>query len=75
MKKFWALFWKLFGAAFFMALLTGITLGIVQHSGSVTYLVVQKIIAIGLGICGVISFVVVPAEMYFEDRRNRDRVD
>ncbi|MDR0589467.1 MAG: hypothetical protein LBG25_02865 [Spirochaetaceae bacterium] len=68
MDKFWSWFWKFFGAACGGAFVVSIIWGIAHHSGAVTYAAVQKIIALGLGICGIIGIVVVPMDLYFRDR-------
>jgi hypothetical protein len=68
MDKFWSLFWKLFGVSLLVALAIGVILGIVQHSGALIYSFSQIVVAVGLGITGIIGLVVVPIEMYFEDR-------
>jgi hypothetical protein len=71
MEKFWNFFWKIFGAMSLLAIVIGIISGIVQHSGQVTYLVVQKTIAVGVGISGVIGLFIMPLELYLEDRKQR----
>jgi hypothetical protein len=54
-----------------VAFAIGIFLGIVQHSAAVVYSFSRTVIAVGLGVAGVIGLVVVPIEMYFEDRASR----
>jgi cation transporter-like permease len=76
MEKFWNIFWKSFGAAVLLAVVIGIIAGMVSHSQAIAYDVVQKTIALSLGICGSIGFGVVPVVMYFEDRaRGGESVD
>ncbi|MDR2743450.1 MAG: hypothetical protein LBB98_15065 [Treponema sp.] len=43
-------------------------MGLVSRSSGMTYGIIQKAIATGFGICGVIGLVVVPIQMFFEDR-------
>jgi hypothetical protein len=71
MNKFWSLFWKLFGVSLLMAFVIGLLLGIVQHSAAIIYSFSRTIMAVGLGISGVIGIVVVPAQLYLEDRASR----
>lgn len=68
MDKFWSLFWRLFGIALLAALAVGIALGVIRHSAVIIVTFIRAIIAIGLGITGIIGGVVVPIEMYCEDR-------
>jgi hypothetical protein len=68
MDKFWSLFWKFFGIALGAAFAVSIILGMVWHSPDVTYSIIQKIIAVGMGVCGVIGMIIVPIELYFIDR-------
>ncbi|MDR1300906.1 MAG: hypothetical protein LBK43_00340 [Treponema sp.] len=68
MDKFWSLFWKLFGVALGISFAVSIILGIVGHSGDITYSIVQKIIAVAMGVCGVIAMIIVPIELYVIDR-------
>jgi hypothetical protein len=71
MDTFWSLFWKLFGVSLLVAFVIGIILGIVQHSTAIIYSFSRAIMAVGLGISGVIGLVVVPVQLYLEDRVNR----
>jgi hypothetical protein len=73
MKRFWNIFWKIFGAAIGIALSIGIIGEIVIHSVNFTYTMVQLTFAVGLGISGIIGFMVVPVEMYLEDRNQRKK--
>jgi hypothetical protein len=68
MDKFWSRFWKFFGIAWGIAFFGGIGWGIAAHSGGLIYNNVQKIVALGLGVCGTIGIVVVPIELYVRDR-------
>jgi hypothetical protein len=68
MERFWSVFWKAFGAAVLLAITIGILMGLISHSPETAYEIVQKTLAVGLGICGVIGFWVVPIIMYIEDR-------
>ncbi|MFP3089501.1 hypothetical protein LQZ21_04150 [Treponema sp. TIM-1] len=70
MDKFWSRFWKFFGIAWGAAFFVNIGWGIARHSGAVIYAGVQKIVAIGLGVCGTIGIAVAPIERYFTDRGN-----
>jgi len=69
MEKFWFFFWRLFGIALAAAAVAGVSLGIIEHSLAVIYSFAQRIIAIGMGICGIIGLVVVPIEMYITGRK------
>jgi hypothetical protein len=73
LEKFWSWFWKLFAAALAAALVISIILGIAQGSFNIVAGIAQKIIIVGIGICGVIGFVVVPIELYITDRINRSK--
>jgi hypothetical protein len=68
MKKIWNIFWKTFGIALLLAVITGIIMGFVSRSAGVTYSIIQGAIAVGLGLCGLVGLVVVPVEMFIEDR-------
>ncbi|MHB9293640.1 hypothetical protein Holit_02767 [Hollandina sp. SP2] len=68
MEKLWHIFWKVFGISLLLTVMAGIIIGFVVRSTGVTYKVVQGAIAAGLGVCGLIGFVVVPAELFFQDR-------
>ncbi|MDR2096308.1 MAG: hypothetical protein LBP76_12455 [Treponema sp.] len=71
MEQFWNFFWKLFGAALLIMFVAGGILGIINRSAETAYTFVQQTIAVALGLCGFIGFVVVPIEMYIEDRKQR----
>jgi hypothetical protein len=68
MEKFWSVFWKLFGISLLLAIIAGVITGLVFRSGEAAYTVVMGTIAAGFGLCGIIGLVVVPVEMFFEDR-------
>jgi uncharacterized membrane protein len=68
MEKFWNIFWKLFGLSLLLTVIVGIIMGFVFHSTGVAYAVIQGTFAVGSGLCGLIGLVVVPVEMFFEDR-------
>ncbi|MDR2150987.1 MAG: hypothetical protein LBO67_09340 [Spirochaetaceae bacterium] len=71
MDRVWSVFWKLYGIAFGAATLLSIILGIVQRSGQLVFVMVQNILGISMGLCGIIGLVLVPVEMYFTDRAAR----
>jgi hypothetical protein len=71
MKTFWSLFWRIFGAVLVVMFARGCILGIIKHSADVVYTLLQQTIAFGLGVCGIIGLVVIPIELYFEDRNQR----
>lgn len=71
MDKFWSLFWKLFAVGLGVSFAVSIILGIAWHSGDLTYSIVQKIIAVAMGLCGFIAMIVVPIELYVIDRGSR----
>jgi hypothetical protein len=73
MNKAWVMFWKLFGIALVAALAVGIILGVARQSSAFTADIVQKIMVIGIGICGFIGIAVIPLELYFTDRAARAR--
>jgi hypothetical protein len=67
----WSLFWKIFGAALALMFITGCILGIIKQSSAIVYQTVRLTMAAGLGVCGIIGMLVIPVEMYFEDRAER----
>ncbi|MDR1219244.1 MAG: hypothetical protein LBK73_06485 [Treponema sp.] len=73
MERFWNIFWKIFGATILIALSIGVIGGIAIHSANFTYTMVQQTFAVALGISGIIGFIVVPVEMYLEDRNQRKK--
>jgi LDH2 family malate/lactate/ureidoglycolate dehydrogenase len=68
MEKLWVVFWKGFGISLLLTVMAGIIIGFISRSVEVTYRVVQGAIVVGLGVCGLIGFVVVPGELFFQDR-------
>jgi hypothetical protein len=68
MEKFWSIFWKFFSASLVLAIITGIIISFVFHSTGTAYVVVQGAFAMGLGICGLAAFIVIPVQMFVEDR-------
>jgi hypothetical protein len=68
MEKFWNIFWKALGIALVLTIIVGIIIGLVSRSTGITYSIIQGTIATGLGLCGLIGLVVVPVEMFIEDR-------
>jgi hypothetical protein len=52
-----------------MMIVIGVVLGIVKHSVDTAYIIVQQTIAVALSVCGFIGFVIIPIEMYFEERK------
>ncbi|MDR2194034.1 MAG: hypothetical protein LBP19_06160 [Treponema sp.] len=71
MNKLWSLFWRLFGAALVISIVIGCIIGIIRHSTDIVYNTIQYTFAVGVGICGIIGFAVIPVELYFEDRNQR----
>jgi hypothetical protein len=71
MYLFWSLFWKFFGVVLGAAFVVGLFVGIAHHSSEIVYAVIRNAIAVGLGICGVIGLVVVPVQLYIEDKARR----
>ncbi|MDR1863064.1 MAG: hypothetical protein LBQ67_03990 [Treponema sp.] len=75
MKQAWKIFWKLFGTTLAAVFVVGIVVGTIKQSPSIVYQAFQQILAVGLGVCGIIGLFVVPIEMFIEDRKERrDRV-
>jgi uncharacterized membrane protein len=68
MEKFWNIFWKVFGISLLLAIVIGIIMGFVSRSNGIIYAVIQRTIAVGFGICGLIGLVVIPPLMFLEDR-------
>jgi hypothetical protein len=68
MEKFWSVFWKVFGISLFLAVIVGIIMGLVSGSGKVSSTMIMGVVSVGFGVCGIIGLVVVPVEMFFEDR-------
>jgi ABC-type nitrate/sulfonate/bicarbonate transport system permease component len=68
MERFWNIFWKTFGIGILLAVVIGIIAGLVSHSSETAYNLIQKTFAVGMGVCGIIAFGVVPVLMYIEDR-------
>jgi hypothetical protein len=73
MHKWWSFFWKFFGAALLAMFFAGIVAGVVKHSTALVYAITQQVLALGLGVCGIIALVVIPLDMYLEDRKLRKR--
>ncbi|MDR0707655.1 MAG: hypothetical protein LBF60_07255 [Treponema sp.] len=73
MERFWNIFWKIFGAVILIALVVSLIGGIVMHSASFTYTLIQQTFAVALGVSGIIGFLIVPLEMYLEDRNQRKK--
>jgi ABC-type Fe3+ transport system permease subunit len=71
MKKFWKIFWISLGIAVVAALVLAVILGLVNHSAEITSTIVKQTMAIVLGICGIIGFVVVPLDLYLADKKQR----
>ncbi|MDR2097749.1 MAG: hypothetical protein LBP37_04435 [Spirochaetaceae bacterium] len=69
MEKFWNIFWKVFGVFIILAFITGIVMGFVSNSKETAYNIIKSVFVLGLGICGVIGFIVVPIEMYITYRK------
>lgn len=73
MERFWNIFWRIFGAAILIAFIVGMIGGIVMHSTNFTSTIILQTFAIAIGICGIIGFLVVPVEMYREDKNQRKK--
>jgi hypothetical protein len=73
MNKAWLMFWRLFGIALVAALAVSIILEITRQSSAFTGDIAQKIMVIGIAICGLIGIAVIPVELYFTDKANRAR--
>jgi hypothetical protein len=73
MNKFWSLFWRLFGAGLLIAIIIGCVAGIIGWSADIGYITVRYTLAVGLGVCGFIGFVIVPIELYFKDKKQRKK--
>jgi hypothetical protein len=68
MEKFWGIFWKAFGISLVLAVVAGLIIGFVSGSSGIISAVIMGVIAVGFGACGVIGLVVVPVQMFIEDR-------
>jgi hypothetical protein len=66
-----SIFWKLFGAAILAMFALAAILGVIQHSSEITYTIIQRTTAAAMGFCGIISFGVIPIDLYLEDRNKR----
>jgi predicted RND superfamily exporter protein len=73
MNKIWLFFWKFFAAALIAALAVSVILGIVNNSSEVAYAIAQKVMVVGIGVCGIIGIIVVPVELYLIDRAERGK--
>jgi preprotein translocase subunit Sss1 len=69
MERYWKTFWKIFGAATGVMFIFACVFGIVKQSSQVTYTLIQQIFAVAFGIFGFIGFIVVPIDMFIEDRK------
>jgi hypothetical protein len=69
MKKFWNIFWKAFVGLLALISVVAIVIGIVLRSPETAFIILRATFSLGLGLCGVIGFVVVPIEMYVEYRQ------
>ncbi|MDR3115103.1 MAG: hypothetical protein LBU25_06240 [Treponema sp.] len=68
MEKLWYIFWRVFAISILLTIMVGILIGFISRSVETAYRVVQGAIVVGLGMCGLIGFVVVPVELFFQDR-------
>jgi hypothetical protein len=66
MKKFWNIFWKAFVGLLALIVIAAIVIGVVLHSSETVFIILRATFSLGLGLCGVIGFIVVPIEMYVE---------
>ncbi|MDR0688859.1 MAG: hypothetical protein LBG08_01130 [Spirochaetaceae bacterium] len=69
MKNPWKFFWRFFGLAVLVMFVLAVVLGLVKHSVETIYIIVQQTIAVAFGICGFIGFVIVPIDLYLEERK------
>jgi O-antigen ligase len=69
--RFWNVFWKIFGAVTLVLFAVSLIGGAVTRSADFASTLAMRTFAAAMGVCGFIAFVVVPVEMYFEDRRRR----
>jgi hypothetical protein len=59
MEKFRGIFWKVLGVSLLVTLIAGILMGLVSRPAGLTYIVTQRTIAVGMGICGLTGLAVV----------------
>jgi hypothetical protein len=68
MKKFWNIFWKAFVGLLVLISAAAIVIGVVLNSPETAFIILRAVFSLGLGLCGIIGFIVVPIEMYVEYR-------
>ncbi|MDR1444453.1 MAG: hypothetical protein LBI94_06200 [Treponema sp.] len=74
MERYWKIFWKIFGAAVGAMFIFACVLGIVKQSAQITYTLILQTFAAALGVFGIIGFLLVPIELYIEDRKQRKEI-
>ncbi|MDR0562675.1 MAG: hypothetical protein LBG73_08295 [Spirochaetaceae bacterium] len=72
MKLYWKIFWLTLGILLGLALIGGCAVSAHQKSLGMFYQTIQLVFTVGFGVCGFAALIVVPIELYLEDRKAED---
>ncbi|MDR0583067.1 MAG: hypothetical protein LBG57_01775 [Treponema sp.] len=75
MNLFWKIFWLTLAAALGLVLIAGCALAFYYKSADVFYRTIQYTFAIGLGLCGIVALIIMPVDLYIEDKKARRKQD
>ncbi|MDR0539162.1 MAG: hypothetical protein LBG74_01480 [Spirochaetaceae bacterium] len=71
MKSFWNFFWFSVSVALGLTFIGGCALALYTASAGAFYQTIRLVFTIGSGICGIAALVIVPVELFIEDKKAR----
>jgi hypothetical protein len=69
MNLFWKIFRIILVIALGLILVAGCALAFYYHSAAIFYRAVLYVFVISLGVCGITALVIVPIDLYIEDKK------
>jgi hypothetical protein len=69
MNLFWRIFWLSLVVALGLVVIGGSVLAFYHKSAGIFYRAIQYAFVTGLGVCGITALVIVPIDLYIEDKK------
>ncbi|MDR0525781.1 MAG: hypothetical protein LBG90_07920 [Spirochaetaceae bacterium] len=69
MKLYWKIFWRTLGILLGLVVIGSCVVSGYLKSVGILYQTIQLAFTVGFGACGLAALIVVPIELYFEDKK------
>jgi prolipoprotein diacylglyceryltransferase len=68
---FWKIFWLILAAALGLIVIAGAISAFYHQSPGGFARAIQYALVLGMGVCGIVALVIVPAALYIDDKKTR----